>query len=133
MSVSAAILSKLSATSGVTSACGTRIFFDVAPDGTQFPFVIFSKQAGTKTRAFQTPEAFKREVWMIKCVDRGSSSVTAETVAAAIDAAFDGGTLSVAGKTLADLHHTADLDYLETVGDQTYRHHGRSFAVVLTA
>ena len=133
MSVSEAIVTKLNATSGVTSAVGNRIFYDQAPEGTAFPMVIFGKQAGTKTRAFRTPEAFKREVWMIKCVDRGSSLVTAETVAEAIDTAFDNGTLTVSGKTVADIHHTADIDFLEPVGDQTYRHHGRSFAVVLTA
>lgn len=128
-----AIHTKLNAISGVSSVVGSRVFHGHAPEGTAFPLVVFNKQAGTKTRAFRTPNAFNEESWLIKVIDRGDTSNTAEQVAEAIDAAFDGGSLSVSGKTVADLHHVSDVDYLEPVGDQTYRHHGSVFAVVLTA
>lgn len=127
-----AIFQKLGATSAITSVVSTRIFHAQAPADTDFPFIVFSKQAGTKTRAFRAPNAFIEEEWLIKAVDRGSTSNAAETLAAAIDTAFDGGTLTVSGKTVADLHHVSDVDYMEPDGDQTYRHHGATFAVVLT-
>lgn len=128
-----AIFQKLSAASGVTSVVGSRIFHGQAPSDADYPLVIFNKQAGTKKRAFQNPNAFNEETWLIKTVDRNSTSNLAEQVAQAVDAAFDGGTLTVTGKTVADLHHVSDVDYLEPVGDQTFRHHGSTFAVVLTA
>lgn len=131
--IRSAIFTKLSATSGVTNVVSSRIYYQQAPADAAYPMVIFNKQAGTKTRAFQTPNAFNREVWLIKCVDRNTLPGPAETVAAAIDTAFDNGTITVSGKKLADLTHVGDVDYLEPVGDQQYRHHGKTFAVITTA
>jgi hypothetical protein len=132
-----AIYTKLAATSGITTHVGgtasPRIFHEQAPPDAAYPLVIFSKMAGTKTRAFQNPNAFNREVWMVKAVDRSTSSSIAEAIATATDAALDGGTLTVSGKTLADLSHVGDVEYLEESGDQQYRHAGATFAVTLTA
>lgn len=128
-----AIFQKLSAISGVTNVVSNRIYDRQAPADATYPLVIVSKQAGTKRRAFRTPNAFNEEIWLIKTVDRNTTSNIAETVQSAVDAAFDGGTLTVTGKTVADLHHTSDVDYLEPVDDQTYRHHGALYKVVLTA
>jgi hypothetical protein len=137
MSVRQGIFQKLSATSAVTTHVGgtanPRIFHDLAPPDAAYPLIIFSQSAGTKTRAFQTPEAFKREVWMVKAVDRSTSSNTADAIAAAVDAALGGGTITVAGKALADLAHVGDIQYVEPVGDQTFRHSGASYAVTTTA
>lgn len=127
-----AVFDKLSATSGVTSKVSTRIYHAQAPQSATFPYVIFFKSSGTKVRAFQTPESFKRETWTIKAVARDSSAKEAEEVAGAIDSAFDGGTISVSGKTVADLNHTGDVDFIENDGDQRYYHVGGSYRITLT-
>lgn len=133
LAVRQALFTKLGATSGVTSVVGTRIYHEQSPPDATYPLVVFSKSARSKTRAFQTPEAFTREVWMVKAVDRNTTSNTVDAVSAAIDAALDGGSISVSGKALADLTHVSDVEFLEPVGDQTYRHAGANYAVVLTA
>ena len=133
LAVRQALFTKLSATSGVTDAVSTRIYHEQSPPDASYPLVVFSKASGTKTRAFQTPNAFNREVWMVKAVDRNTTSNTVDAIAAAIDAALDGGSISVSGKALADLTHVSDVEYLEQADDQTYRHSGSNFAVVLTA
>lgn len=129
------LYAKLAATSGVTSklATTTSIYHGQAPPNAAYPLVVFSKMAGTKTRAMGNPNAFNREVWMVKAIDKGGSSKVAESIAEAIDTALDGGTLTVTGKKLADLTHVSDVDYLEPEGDQIYRHHGINIAVILTA
>ena len=131
------LYTKLATTSGVTTHVGgtanPRIFHEQAPPDAAYPLVIFSKMAGTKTRAFQTPNAFNREVWMVKAVDRSTSSTVVEAIATASDAALDGGTITVSGKKLADLTHVGDVEYLEESGDQQYRHCGATFAVITTA
>lgn len=109
------------------------IYEDQAPSGAAFPYIIFSHVIGTKVRAMQTPEAFKRETWLVKAVDRSTSSNLADEVASAIDAVLDGGTLTVSGKTVADLHHVGDVKYPEPRGDQQFRHSGARYRVVLTA
>lgn len=125
---------KLAATSAVTSklATSTSIFHHQAPPNAAYPYIIFNKMAGTKRRAFSEPNAFKREVWMIKAVDRNTTSNLAESISEAVDAALDGGSITVTGKTLADLNHVGDIDYLEDSGDQQYRHHGAQYAVTVT-
>ena len=133
LAVRQALYTKLNATSGVTSAVSTRIYHEQAPPDAAYPLVIFNKMAGTKTRAFSTPNAFNREVWLVKAVDRSTTSNTVDAIAAAVDTALDGGTISVSGKKLADLTHVGDVEYLEPVGDQTYRHSGQTFAVITTA
>lgn len=134
------INSLLKGTSAITSKLGTpvtgfekAIYEDQAPSGAAFPYIIFSHVTGTKARAMQTPEAFKRETWLVKAVDRSTSSNLADEVASAIDAVLDGGTLTVSGKTVADLHHVGDVKYTEPSGDQQYKHSGGNYRAVLTA
>ena len=130
------LYNKLIGTSSVTTklSSSTAVYHKQAPPNTPYPFVIFSKAAGTKTRAMSNPNAFNREVWLVKAIDRSATtSKVAESIAEAIDTALDGGTITVTGKKLADLTHVSDVDYLEPDGDQLYRHHGASYAVITTA
>lgn len=69
---------------------------------------------------------------MVKAVDRNTTSNLAEGIAEAIDAALDGGTLTVSGKTVVDLCHVGDVDYLEVSGDQQFRHSGGRYKLTLT-
>jgi hypothetical protein len=69
---------------------------------------------------------------LIKAVNRNSTSNRAESIIEAIQAALINSTLSVSGKTVEDIYPTGDVDYLETEGDQTFRHHGTLFRIVLT-
>jgi hypothetical protein len=131
------LYSKLKATAAVTTNVGgsiaPRIYHGQAPPDAAYPYIIFAKMSATKRRAFQTPEAFKREVWMVKAVDRNTTANLADAIAGTVDAALDGGTITVSGKKLADLAHVSDIEYIEPVDDQTYRHAGSTYAVVTTA
>lgn len=127
-----AISTKLNSTSALTAIVSTRIYYGQAPNDATYPFVVFTRQSGVKRRAFQLPEAFKREVWQVKVIDRSTSAKRAFDAAAAVDAALDGGTLTISGKTLADLHHVSDVSYVEAQGDQTFHHVGGNYALVLT-
>lgn len=133
LNVRKALYSKLIGTEAVTKllSSSTAVYHEQAPATAAFPYVIFAKSAGMKRRAFSAPEAFKRETWLIKAVDRNTTSNLAEGISEAIDATLDGGSLTVSGKTVADLYHVGDVDYLEDSGDQEYRHNGANYGVVL--
>ena len=128
------IYQKLTTTSTVSSklATSTSVYHGQAPPDAAYPFVIISKQSNRRTRAFAKSTAFEAETWLIKAVDRNSTSNRAESIIEAIQAALINGTLSVSGKTVEDIYPTGDVDYLETEGDQTFRHHGTLFRIVLT-
>jgi len=126
---------KLTGTSGISSklATTTSVFHGQAPPDAAYPFVIINKQSNRRTRAFGKATAFEGEVWLIKAVDRNSTSNRAESISEAIQAALINGTLTVTGVTVEDIYPTGDVDYLETEGDQTYRHHGTLFRIVTTS
>jgi hypothetical protein len=126
------IYQKLTTASSVTALVGSRVYHAQAPADASYPFIVFQKQSRTKTRAFGA-NAFERETWLVKAIDRNSTSNLAESIAAAIDSTLDLGTITVSGKTLCDLHHVSDVEYLEEAGDQQFRHHGSLYAVVTTS
>ena len=128
------IYQKLTTTTAVSNklATSTSVYHGQAPPDAAYPFVIISKQSNRRTRAFAKSTAFEAETWLIKAVDRNSTSNRAESISEAIGAALINGTLSVSGKTVEDIYPTGDVDYLETEGDQTFRHHGTLFRIVLT-
>lgn len=125
------IYEKLAATGGVTSllATTTSIYHGQAPPDAAYPFIIFHKQSNVRTRVF-SDIAFEAETWTVKAVDRNTTSNAAEAISEAVSTTLTNGTITVSGRTLQDLFPTGDLDYLETDGDQTYRHHGVLYRVV---
>lgn len=126
------IYSKLTGASAVTSLVSTRIYQEQAPPGAQYPYIIFSKSAGMKVRAMQTPESVRRDTWLVKAVDRNTTANLADAIASAIDATLDGSTLTVEGKSVIDLYHVGDIEYVEDDGDVQYRHAGANYSLVLT-
>ena len=131
--IRSALYAKLSSTSAITSQLSSSdaIYHGQAPAQAKYPYLIFHKQAGTKIHAFGST-AFKRETWLVKAVDRNTTSNLAEAIGEACDAVLDGGSLTVSGKTLADLRHVGDVDYLENSGDQQFRHHGAAYRISVT-
>lgn len=127
------IYSKLTGTTAINNAVSGRIYYQQAPAKAAFPYIIFDKQAGTRTRAFQAPNAFNKQVWLIKAVDRNTTADTADTIANLIDTTFNGGTITVTGWTVADLAHLSDVSYPEPDGDQMFHHSGATYTVTLTA
>jgi hypothetical protein len=129
-----ALYSKLTTTSAVSSKLSTptAVYHGQSPPDGAYPLVIISKQSNRYTRAFAKSTAFEAETWLIKAVDRNSTSNTAEAISEAVSAALTNGTLTVTGRTVEDIYPTGDVDYLETDGDVTYRHHGVLFRIVTT-
>ena len=130
-----ALYEKLTGTSAISAklATPTSVFHGEAPADASYPFVIINKQSNRRTRAFGKVTAFEGEVWMVKAVDRNSTSNRAESISEAVQAALINGTLTVTGVTVEDIYPTGDVDDLETEGDQTYRHHGTLYRIVTTA
>ncbi len=132
LAVRTGLFNALSASSALKAIVGERIYHQQAPEGARFPYVIFAKSAGTKTRALKVGAQIKRDVWLVKVIDRSTSSKVAEEAADAIDALLDEGAFTVSGKTVIDVHHVGDIEYVENDGDQEYRHTGGRYGVVVT-
>lgn len=107
------------------------IFYEIAPTGAAFPYVIFQEQASTPSYAM-TALAFDNEVWVIQAIDRSTSSTVARAIADRLDALLTDGAITIAGKTQRYLRRISGVNYSETSGDQRFIHAGHQFRLVFT-
>lgn len=132
LAIRRALYSKLTGTSSVSSklATPTSVFHEEAPEGAAYPFVIIAQQAKTRRRAFAKSTAFEDEIWMVKAVDRNTTSDAVDQINEAAEAVLANGTLSVSGGTVEDIYPTANVEYIEQEGDQAWRHAGVLYRIV---
>lgn len=111
------------------------IFYEVAPEGAKFPYVIFNKQSGTPSYSLSANN-FDNEVWTIKGIDKGATADTADAISSRLDALLTettGTTLSsISGKTEVYFRRESDVDYAEVRDGETYRHSGAMFRLITT-
>ncbi len=105
------------------------IYYQQAPEGALFPYVIFSKQSSVPRYSF-TSNMFDSDIWLVKAVDRSDSADVADNIASRLDALLTDASLSISGKTQLYLRRESDVDYPETTDGKTYRHSGSSFRLI---
>jgi hypothetical protein len=106
------------------------IYHQQAPDNAAFPFVVFNKQSGTPTEAFQDPSAYDTDIWLVKAVDKNTSADNAEAIATRLRDLLNDGTLSISGGTLMYLRRQSDVQYPEVTDGETYSHCGSLYRLV---
>ena len=133
-----AIYGKMAGDTTLTAMLGTPpagyskgIYYQQAPEGAQYPYVIFSKQAGTPSYAMSA-RAFENDVWLIKGVDRRDTADTVDAIASRLDALLTDATLSISGSTPHYLRRESDVDYSETSDGVLYRHAGAYFRFIFS-
>lgn len=100
------------------------IYHNQAPAGADHPFIIFNKQSGTPTEAFQDPSAFETDVWLVKAIDRNTSADPAEAIADRIKVLLNDASLSISGATLLYIRRQSDVEYGEVTDGVRFQHVG---------
>lgn len=103
----AAITTKIGATAGITNLVGQRFYLNAPPEGTAFPFLVFSVIAAPLTESYGGTNHYTARVQFsafAESTDSASAETSALAIAAAVVAAFDGATLTVSGKTNIDTY-----------------------------
>lgn len=136
-----AIYGKMSADTTLVAMLGTppagyskSIYYQRAPAGAGFPYVIFQKQASTPRYAFKQ-RAYDNDVWLIKGVTRSDpktagSADDVDNIASRLDALLTDATLSISGKTQLYLRRESDVDYPEDADGVVYLHAGSLFRLI---
>lgn len=106
------------------------IYHQQAPDNAAYPFVVFNKQAGTPTEAFQDPSAYDTDIWLVKAVDRSSTADTAEAIAARLNILLNDGALSISGGSLLYLRRQSDVEYPELSEGAPVKHCGALYRLI---
>lgn len=131
-----AIYGKLAGDVTLTAMLGTPapgyskpIYYERAPQGSDFAYVIFTKQSGTPSYALSA-RTYDNEMWLIKAVDRSDSADAADNISSRLDALLTDGTISISGRSELYLRRESDVDYSEVIDGQTYRHAGSLFRLI---
>ena len=130
--IRAALYQKLNVAS-VTTLLGSgsaSLVHGVAPPSASFPLCVFSKQADTSTLRMGG-NAFDSHTWLVKGISRATSPSLAEDIDKAVRDLLDFGTLTITGGSLLHLARVSGVEYPETDGDQTYRHVGSLYRLVV--
>lgn len=124
--VRAAIYDLLAADTSITDLAN-GIFWKRAPQGTQPPVVIYSKQTGTRAYTFDGPPS-RNEVYLVKGVgfEDDAAELNSRCLAVLADAeiSIDGRTVLL--KPLAQ----DDTDYGEDTDGESYEHIGTDYRII---
>lgn len=129
-----AIYGKLAGDTTLTAFLGAAapgftkgIYYQEAPDEANYPYLIFSKQSGTPTYAFDNDPALTDEVWLIKGVDHTEDADKVDGIESRLKALLNDAALSISGVNLLYLRWESDVSYAETADGERYIHAGALF------
>lgn len=106
------------------------IYHQQAPEHAKYPFVVFSKSAGTPTETLGDPSALETDVWLIKGMDRSSSADVVDTIASRLITLLSDASLSISGASLLYLRRDSDVEYPEVTDGVAYQHAGSLWRVI---
>lgn len=137
ISIRRALYGKLSGDTTLNALLGTpapgyskSVYYQQAPQGATFPYVIFNDQAQTPRFAFSA-KAYDNDIWLIKGVDRNSSSADrVDSIKDRLEELLTDGSLSISGGDHLYLRPESSVGYPETADGVLYRHSGWNFRVI---
>lgn len=141
VAVRRALYGKMSGDATLTAMLGSppsgyskAIYYQAAPDGAEFPYIVFNKQASTPRYAIGA-RAYDDDVWLVKAVIRssgpgGDSPDAADDIASRLDVLLTDGTISISARTQLYLRRVSDVDFSEVSDGTLYRHAGSNFRLI---
>lgn len=113
------------------SGYSKAIYYNQAPTGAAFPFVVFNKPAGAPVYTFKVgTAAMDEEIWEVKGIDHSTTADAADNIASRLDALLTDGALSISGRTQLYLRRESDVDYSEVDDGERYVYAGAQFRLV---
>lgn len=104
------------------------IYHRVVPQNATLPAVVFTRIAGTPQWAMDSA-AIQWDVWLIKGVNKGSSSSPAENIDARVKVLLTDPMFPITGRVLNACFPEMDIDYEEVTAGEVYHHVGANYSV----
>lgn len=108
----------------------TGIHHRKAPPGSQEPYCVFFKQAGTDAQALSGP-ALRNQLWAVKGVCRGGEAEAAEDIDQRLQELLDGAPLDVDGMEGLYLQRESDIEFGQDDAGEVIHHAGGSYRVIV--
>lgn len=121
----------LSGDATLTGLVGARIHAYQAPEGTAFPFVLYSFQGGADVAVVGGIRIFNRGVYQVKAVGKGDTMGALQSIADRIDTLLQGASGSVTGGIILACVREQPLAYAEIDNRIQYRHLGGLYRILV--
>lgn len=128
-----ALYTALTGASALTTLlAGTaHVYKDLAPEGTDPPYVVFQTQSPSTPRHTFGGVAYENALITVRGVTQGPSAALAGSIAVQIDAALHDQALTISGHTHMYCRRVQDVDYPElAAGGQRYVHRGAIYRIL---
>jgi hypothetical protein len=132
--VEAGLYTKLTGDATLTALLsgGTAsVFYGVAPDGADPPYLVFNEQTDTPDYTF-TQKARDNLLYQVKGITSGPSAKTAGSIAERIESVLTDTALTVSGKTLLYLRKESGVHYPEVDQGRVFHHRGGLYRIQTT-
>lgn len=117
------------ATLGALLSTTDAIFPKEAPEGTEYPFVVYRQISGVTERGFHDNNA-RNQVWLIEGVCRGGDPEPAEAIDARLEELLDDASLPLESGRLIGFLREADAPAHEIDGGELVIHAGGLYRVM---
>ncbi len=118
-------------TGGVNTLVGGRIYAYVAPEGSTFPLIIYSRQAGHDVAGVGPARIMASEVYQVKVIGKATTVAfrAIKPIADRIDTLLQGaGGTVVDGRVLSCVREQG-VSYIENSGSDVYSHLGGLYRI----
>ncbi len=128
--VRAALYQRLADDEALTAllAAPETIFEEIAPSGTEPPYVVFSHHAGTEQWTFKGGRN-ERALWVVKGICRGGSSTEAEAIDTRCTELLHASRLPLTGGRSLAILRESRVSYGEPVNGDQWRHRGGIYRI----
>lgn len=116
-------------TLGALLSAADAIFPEEAPEGTEYPFIVYQQMSGVVERAFRGNKA-RNQIWLVKGICRGGDPEPAEAIDRRLETLLDDASLPLEGRRLIGLLREADAPGHEIDGGELITYRGGLYRVV---
>ncbi len=116
---------------GVSTLVGGRIYAYIAPEGSAFPLVVYSRQAGHDVAGVGSARIMASEVYQVKVIGKGSTVgfEAIRPVADRLDSLLQGASGSVVDGQILSCVREQGISYVESSGSGVYSHLGGLYRI----
>jgi len=117
----------------IGGATNTRIYFDQAPEGATYPFIVFNLQSSSDVQGVCIPRVATRPLFQVKVVTDGPPDTNARTIADRIDAVLGEAVAQISQSFVFSGRRERAIEYTEPKPDSAgyFTHSGGLYRLIV--
>lgn len=128
-SVDQFIKDRLLANAGIVSAVGQRVYHELAPQNTPFPYILANFQSGVDRNAIGEQRIFTRPLYVIRAVTKENLFTVASGIANTIDTVLQGASGLVGTVQIRGCFRETLVRFIEVEAGVRFNHVGGTYRI----